>query len=87
MAAVDAIDRIVADPTISVTADAPAQTAHPPRVAISVAMNETAADNVRDTLIDREKDGVISSVTDRVRFAEILLISDTVNVSGADKVR
>jgi len=56
-------------------------------VAARVTINEAAADNVRDTLIDREKDGVISSVTDRVRFAEILLISDTVNVSGADKVR
>ena len=56
-------------------------------VAARVTINEAAADNVRDTLIDREKDGVISSVTDRVRFADILLISDTVNVSGADKVR
>ena len=55
--------------------------------AARVTINEAAADNVRDTLIDREKDGVISSVTDRVRFTEILLISDTVNVSGADKVR
>jgi hypothetical protein len=50
-------------------------------------MNETAADIVRDRLIEREREGVISSVTDRVRYAEILLISDTVNVSGADKVR
>ena len=50
-------------------------------------MNEAAADNVRDRLIDRESVGVISSVTDRVRYADILLSNDAVNVSGADKVR
>ena len=87
MTAADAIDRIVAAPVLSLTVAAPAQTAHPPRAAIRDAMNETAADNVRDRLIVRESVGVISSVTDRVRYAEILLISDTVNVSGADKVR
>ena len=87
MTAVDAIDRIVADPTISLTADAPAQTAQPPRRAIKDAMNETAADNTRDKLIDRESEGVISSVTDRVRFAEILLSNEDVNVSGADRER
>ena len=51
------------------------------------AMKEAAADIVRDRLIVREREGVISSVTDRVRFADILLSNDAVNVSGADKVR
>jgi len=87
MAAVDAIDRIVADPTISVTADAPAQTAHPPRVAISVAMNETAADIVRDKLSERERVTVGCSVADSVRFADMVLSNEDVNVSGADSVR
>jgi len=52
-----------------------------------VAMNETAADNVRDKLIDRESVGVGCSVTERVRFADILFTSEAVNVSGADRVR
>jgi len=87
MAAVDAIALMVAAPVLSLTVAAPAQTAHPPRAAIRDAMNETAADIVRDRLIEREREGVISSVTDRVRFADILLSNDAVNVSGADKVR
>ena len=87
MTAADAIDRIVAAPVLSLTVAAPAQTAHPPRVAMRDAMKEAAADIVRDRLIVREREGVISSVTDRVRFADILLSNDAVNVSGADKVR
>ena len=87
MAAVDAIALMVAAPVLSLTVAAPAQTAHPPRAAIRDAMNEAAADIVRDKLSERERDGVIFSVTDRVRFADILLSNDAVNVSGADKVR
>jgi hypothetical protein len=74
-------------PAMSVTVACPEQAATPPRRAIRVVRNEEATDNTRDRLSDREKEGMIASVTERVRFADILLINDTVDARDTDMAR